>query len=501
MSDLRPELKRALRGLDWNARLDEARARRIGALRGRRPCAGLAPPDMDGPAGPAPELVDESDAEALHRHGVRPGPHRTAVFSPEVVRVPDLPDEDAMEACPQGPDVCYTGRVEVESSNLSVVEELPKAAPAGVRERGSIPASAPAPILVTSRSNRPRRIVFAGLVAAVGGVLAVVVPVPVADVDPAEVVEAPVQPISAPAPSEPEAAGVAASLPVSPSLDQWPSPLVAPILLVSAVAPEPDASPDVPAFLPRVARVGTEVLFDAMPAMDKPPAPPAPPAAVSGPPFAMLAISGAEAPPKAVGPIVAMAPSPAVGRAGPDGTQVAWPSTLMAVSADARPVADLAPAPLPPVAVGEGPRDAERLPEIVPLDEMSYVTVFLRVPETVPQERLSEISAMLSAAGLELRPAARVDYVVSWSQVRYFHPEDAAVAERIGQALAAEPRDFADYRPSPPRGVIEVFIEGEVLTGGPEEARGVEVPVTRLRRRTSESGARRTDQIEPASTM
>jgi hypothetical protein len=56
------------------------------------------------------------------------------------------------------------------------------------------------------------------------------------------------------------------------------------------------------------------------------------------------------------------------------------------------------------------------------------------------------------------------------TQVRYYHPEDAAAADLVAAAVGGPARDFTDFRPQPPAGTVEVWLEGE-LAPEPEPVR------------------------------
>ena len=54
-----------------------------------------------------------------------------------------------------------------------------------------------------------------------------------------------------------------------------------------------------------------------------------------------------------------------------------------------------------------------------------------------------------------------VDFTISETNIRYFHPADRAAAEDLAGALGARLRDFTGYSPSPPDGTIELWLAGK----------------------------------------
>jgi len=86
--------------------------------------------------------------------------------------------------------------------------------------------------------------------------------------------------------------------------------------------------------------------------------------------------------------------------------------------------------------------------------------VVLNAPETVDEADLAALVDALGAEGFVLAEPNRVDITISQSNVRFFHPEDAAAAAAVADALGADPRDFTAFSPAPPAGTIEVWLSG-----------------------------------------
>lgn len=141
------------------------------------------------------------------------------------------------------------------------------------------------------------------------------------------------------------------------------------------------------------------------------------------------------------------------------------PAILLATAA----VSDAAlPAQEPPLAAG--PRFAG--------------AVVVNAPDSLTEAEVSDRLAMLSAGGFALADPQRVGVTVKDSNVRFFHPEDAAAAEAVAEALGARLRDFTDFSPPPPAGTIEVWLagHGSAPAAAPAKARrkAVSAPVSEL---------------------
>lgn len=122
------------------------------------------------------------------------------------------------------------------------------------------------------------------------------------------------------------------------------------------------------------------------------------------------------------------------------------------------------PAPRPAAStVSTPPRTVSAVTIDVP------VRVVIHYPDGVrPQaERLAlDLGAVLTHGGIELQG---VQARVSRANLRYFHPGDRPLAERVGALLRSEApeamgtvtvRDFTHFRPSPRRGTVEVWLSG-----------------------------------------
>ena len=91
-------------------------------------------------------------------------------------------------------------------------------------------------------------------------------------------------------------------------------------------------------------------------------------------------------------------------------------------------------------------------------------SIIVNAPNSVPDPVVSDAEGAIATLGLPMRPVRRVAFRVSWTQVRYFKDDDVEVARALADVLGAELRDFTTMRPSPPAGVIEVYIAGRSST-------------------------------------
>jgi amino acid permease len=117
-----------------------------------------------------------------------------------------------------------------------------------------------------------------------------------------------------------------------------------------------------------------------------------------------------------------------------------------------------------------GPVEAVGTPaDAAPLARLSFWPVFavffpavtgIEAGIAMSGDLKNPAKSLLSAAGYAVDRTVRVDFRISQTNVRYFHPEDAELAAGVAEAVAGTARDFTDYRPSPDPGTIEVWLEG-----------------------------------------
>ncbi len=146
------------------------------------------------------------------------------------------------------------------------------------------------------------------------------------------------------------------------------------------------------------------------------------------------------------------------------------PTAPPAASAEAAPVTGTPPEILPevlpdsesPVAAAEGiavPEEPEPAPSAPP--RADAVLVHVLVPADGAAQTAETLSEAVAALGYTRREPAPVSITIRQTQVRFYHPEDAEAAQLVAETVGGPARDFTAFRPSPPEGTIEVWIEGE----------------------------------------
>jgi hypothetical protein len=89
------------------------------------------------------------------------------------------------------------------------------------------------------------------------------------------------------------------------------------------------------------------------------------------------------------------------------------------------------------------------------------VLVHVLVPADGAAQTAETLSEAVAALGYTRREPAPVSITIRQTQVRFYHPEDAEAAQLVAETVGGPARDFTAFRPSPPEGTIEVWIEGE----------------------------------------
>lgn len=133
------------------------------------------------------------------------------------------------------------------------------------------------------------------------------------------------------------------------------------------------------------------------------------------------------------------------------------------------PRADRLPGVDEPVAI-EKAEAAPVLPE-----PLSLLRVTILVPSTKDPAIADRIAQDVQARGHELATVRPVNVKISQPNVRFFHDEDRGEAARLAQAYGARLRDFTSFRPSPNKGTTEIWLDGDRIA--PVVARPVPVPV------------------------
>jgi hypothetical protein len=94
------------------------------------------------------------------------------------------------------------------------------------------------------------------------------------------------------------------------------------------------------------------------------------------------------------------------------------------------------------------------------LAKLGPLHVQVHAPASLPEDELAKIAAILDQSGFANDDAIRVRMTIRESNVRFYHPEDAAAAGQVASLTGAVARDFTGYRPRPEPGTIELWLEG-----------------------------------------
>ena len=149
---------------------------------------------------------------------------------------------------------------------------------------------------------------------------------------------------------------------------------------------------------------------------------------------------------------------------------LAGPGTDAAIEQETETVVDLSPddEPLAEVATSQDTTSSVEAERPV---EMRDIRVVLNAPRTVPDASLAAVIEALEQSGANADPR-RVNLTISNSNVRYFHSEDAEAAAIIANGIGARLRDFTDFEPAPPEGLVEIWMAGREISAPTQTARG-----------------------------
>ncbi|MEO9825528.1 MAG: hypothetical protein ABJF50_14010 [Paracoccaceae bacterium] len=141
------------------------------------------------------------------------------------------------------------------------------------------------------------------------------------------------------------------------------------------------------------------------------------------------------------------------------------PSISLASALSALNAADIAPrtpARLPLWLASAAPADlvSPTRDPLFALPKKIELRIALIIPDTATDNAVRAVTTALEKTGFEVAAPRRVSYVIKQTQVRYFHEEDAEPAGLLAEKISGSLRDFTDFAPSPPNGLVEVFIAG-----------------------------------------
>ncbi len=126
----------------------------------------------------------------------------------------------------------------------------------------------------------------------------------------------------------------------------------------------------------------------------------------------------------------------------------------------------------------EPPAALESRPPVAELPRVDAIVVHLLYPRGADEDQVAEARTTLEETGYTLRQPAPVGISIRQAQIRYYHPEDEAGADLLGERLGIRVRDFTNFTPEPDEGTVEVWLDGEASVARAEPVR--QEPVVRV---------------------
>ncbi|WP_170506440.1 hypothetical protein [Ruegeria arenilitoris] len=145
----------------------------------------------------------------------------------------------------------------------------------------------------------------------------------------------------------------------------------------------------------------------------------------------------------------------------------AWGETLLppVKQGSYEPGAPLTTVPDVVIARATAPRSVLVIPEkhdsLPNHDQPAETGVSLFVPVGVSNETSIAVLEVLTSDQTDVIATARVNYAVKATQVRFYHPKDAQIAELTASLLGGISRDFTKSGPKTRPGHIEVYLAGK----------------------------------------
>ncbi len=398
---------------------------------------------------------------------------------------------------PPPPPVVALGEVDTETVPASseppawmITDAEPPVAPAAAPEEPAV-----APPVAAAAAAAPRRSRWLDRGAAVFTIAVLAALYFTGQFDPAPQIATVTPPAAVtPAPAEPEAAPapeVAAALPQTRPLARpeaapaegaaTQAALVLPDTATGSLSDTATAPAAAPATAPATAPAAT-----AEPALPIVAAPE--PATASPAPEQTLAAET----PSAIATLTAPADAPEVAPDAPEAlAALAAPETALPTAPEATaPGAALnsaAPviAAIPPAARPWDPRGRD-------LAAAQNLRIILTTSSAMSATQRAGFEAAIESFGFSIGTAQTAGFRISENQVRFFHPEDINAAGALADAVGARVRDFTSFRPAPPPGTLEIYLNAEGLA--PLQPASAGEALDRLRDRLAEA-IRRGDHL------
>lgn len=448
MEGIRPEIRKALQDMNWEQRLEEARARRRQVLAARaatppaRPAAEVTLPEGAGPfLPPADAAANTASPPASH-----PAPDAEPVAkSRHVLRL-------------AASSLLLAGCVGLWAMLTSVPDESPvpptapaAQAPAADLSMPPVPdTDAPAPAVERSPTVLTDVIVPPPEAGSARGPAA-----PVGRDLPGAERSAPVKgspPRLAAADGQgpramPASATIAARVPSG-----VPRPEVSSVAQVlrgpAPLAPEAEARPTLPGgdLMSPETRLARSTDAGRRPPETVAPAPPPGTADTAGPPKPVL-LAALGSPPRQPARVPAARLDPVVAPG-------ARPGAIVPLAIDA------------PPARGDLP-GIDAVPPSPAIPGAADMPTSIFAASTVDDGDLDAVREAAEGFDLPVVTVARVGYRISENQVRYYDSGTAAAAARLAAAIGGVARDFTGSAADPPPGTLEVYLAGEAAEAPP----------------------------------
>ncbi|HQU68019.1 MAG TPA: hypothetical protein PLI43_07445 [Albidovulum sp.] len=112
-------------------------------------------------------------------------------------------------------------------------------------------------------------------------------------------------------------------------------------------------------------------------------------------------------------------------------------------------------------------------------------TLIVHAPATLTEAEIATAADAFEAAGFGAITPKTVAVNIRETNVRFYSPEDQAIAARLAGVLGARLRDFTDFSPKPPEGTVEVWLAGR---GGATAAKVSAKPAKTKKNRAAAAG-------------
>lgn len=127
----------------------------------------------------------------------------------------------------------------------------------------------------------------------------------------------------------------------------------------------------------------------------------------------------------------------------------------------------LAPSQPEVAALSDLPAAALAPPLVADTSGVRSASIHILLSKGDGESVLSPLTAQLVKAGFNVTATAETGTTIRETNVRYYHPADAEAAKVLAAELDVTARDFTNVSPSPPAGLIEVWLRGSAVEKAP----------------------------------